>query len=181
MLRLPELVGSPLSINGLREDLRLNHATVAKWLDILENTYAIFRLNPFGGARIRAVKKERKHYHFDWTLLKEKGKRFENLVACHLLKWVNFVEDTQGESIELRYFRDVERREIDFVVERDGEPTHFVECKWDDDDISPALRYMQKKFSGAAFWQISAVGRKDYVTTEGIRVAPAVRFLAELV
>src|SRR3989338_3677030 len=44
ILRLPELVGSPLSINALREDLRVNHRTVDKWLAILERLYAIFRL-----------------------------------------------------------------------------------------------------------------------------------------
>ncbi len=32
MLRLPELVGSPLSINALREDLHVSHKTAAGWL-----------------------------------------------------------------------------------------------------------------------------------------------------
>jgi len=42
--RLPALVGSPLSINGLREDLQVAHKTVANWLDILERLYSVFRL-----------------------------------------------------------------------------------------------------------------------------------------
>lgn len=50
MLRLPELVGSPLSINALREDLQVTHKSVAHWLQILERLYAIFRLSPFWGA-----------------------------------------------------------------------------------------------------------------------------------
>ena len=58
MLRLPELVGSPLSINAVREDLQVTHKTVANWLQILERLYAIYRLSPFGAPRIRAVKKE---------------------------------------------------------------------------------------------------------------------------
>jgi hypothetical protein len=36
MVRLPELVGSPLSVNALREDLLVSHATVANWLAILD-------------------------------------------------------------------------------------------------------------------------------------------------
>ena len=56
MLRLPELVGSPLSINALREDLEVSHKTAAAWLDVLERLYAIFRLTPFGAPAIRAVK-----------------------------------------------------------------------------------------------------------------------------
>jgi hypothetical protein len=61
-VRLPDLSGSPLSINSLREDLRVAHRTVARWLDILERMLFIFRLAPFGAPRIRAVKKSRKHY-----------------------------------------------------------------------------------------------------------------------
>ena len=60
-MRLPELVGSPLSINALREDLQVSHATVARWVTILENLYFVFRLYPFGAPRLRAVKKEAKH------------------------------------------------------------------------------------------------------------------------
>jgi hypothetical protein len=54
-----ELVGSPLSINALREDLQVTHKTVAQWLEILERLYAIYRLSPFGAPRIRAMKKNR--------------------------------------------------------------------------------------------------------------------------
>ena len=96
MMRLPALVGSPLSINGLREDLRLNHKTVANWLNIFEKLYALFRLSPFGSPKIKAVKKEQKHYHFDWTLVENESFRFENLVACHLLKWCHYQVDALG-------------------------------------------------------------------------------------
>jgi predicted AAA+ superfamily ATPase len=65
MLRLPELVGSPLSINALREDLQVSHKSVSNWLGALERLYSIFRLSPLGAPRIRAVK-EQKHYHLDW-------------------------------------------------------------------------------------------------------------------
>ncbi len=81
------LVGSPLSINALREDLGVAHQSVARWLDIFERLYSIFRVHPFGAPTIRAVKKEAKHYHYDWTQIANEGFRFECLVACHLLKW----------------------------------------------------------------------------------------------
>lgn len=84
-LRLPEL-GFPLSINAIRENLQVSHKSIATWLQILERLYAIFRISPFGAPKIRAVKKEQKHYHFDWTLIQDMSYRFENLVACALLK-----------------------------------------------------------------------------------------------
>ena len=66
MLRLPELVGSPLSVNALRENLQVSHKTLANWIGALERLFALFRLAPFGAPRIRAVKKAQKHYHPDW-------------------------------------------------------------------------------------------------------------------
>jgi predicted AAA+ superfamily ATPase len=180
-LRLPELVGSPLSVNALREDLQVSHKTVSEWLKVLERLYAIFRLSPFGAPRIRAVKKEQKHYHFDWSLVPSEPARFENLVASHLLKWVHFEQDARGRDLELRYFRDTDGREVDFVVVEGRRPLLLVEAKWSDAEPDKGLRYLKARFPEADAWQVSAVGRKDFVTPEGIRVAPALALLSTLV
>lgn len=180
MLRLPELVGSPLSVNALREDLQVSHKTVVNWIGALERLYAVFRLTPFGAPRIRAVKKEQKHYHLDWTVVPDDGARFENLVACHLLKWVHFEQDVNGRDLELRYFRDVDGREVDFVVVEGRHPILFVECKWNDVAVDRGIHYLNARFPEADAWQISAIGDKDYQTAEGVRVAPAVRLLGTL-
>jgi hypothetical protein len=179
-LRLPELVGSPLSVNALREDLQVSHKTVTGWLAILERLYAVFRLSPFGAPRIRAVKKEQKHYHFDWSLVPSEPARFENLVASHLLKWVHFEQDARGREVELRYFRDTDGREVDFVVVEGRRPLLLVEAKWSDAEPDRSLRYLKARFPEADAWQVSATGRKDFVTPEGIRVAPALELLRRL-
>jgi len=180
-LRLPELVGSPLSVNALREDLQVSHKTAARWIAVLERLYSLFRLPPFGNPRIRAVKKEQKHYQFDWSLVPEEPARFENLVASHLLKWVHFEQDRAGRDLELRYFRDTDGREVDFVVVERRKPLLIVETKWGDDAIDKGLRYLKAKFPAADAWQITATGRKDHRSPDGIRVAPAARFLSGLV
>ena len=115
---LPHRVGSPLSVRNLAEDLQVAHATVARWIEILENLYLCFRIPPFGAPRIRAVKKEAKLYLWDWSQTPGRGERFENLVACHLLKYCHFLEDTEGNRMRLRFLRDTDRREVDFVVAR---------------------------------------------------------------
>jgi len=181
MGRLPELVGSLLSVNSIAEQLQISPKTIAKWILMLERLYAIFTVLPFGSPKIKALQKSRKHYHFDWSLVQEPAQRFENLVASHLLKWVNFREDTAGYRTELRYFRDIEGREVDFVVVEAGKPTVFVECKSSDRDLSPALKYLKTRFPGTDAWQISATGSRDYVTGDGIRVAPALALLRTLV
>ncbi len=180
-LRLPELVGSPLSINSLREDLQVHHTTIAKWVEIFERTYALFRVSPFGNARIKSVKKEQKHYHFDWTLVENESYRFENLVACHLLKWVHWQYDVLGEEMELRFYRDVTGKEVDFVVTNKTKPVIFIECKLSDDAINPALIMLKKKFPQVPAYQISLRGKKDYMNDDGVRVCPANKLLSEWV
>ena len=181
MLRLPDLVGSPLSINALREDLRVSHKTVANWLFILERLYALFRLSPFGAPKIRAVKKEQKHFHYDWTLVNDPGPRFENMVALHLLKWVCYQEETLGLDMELRYFRDVDGREVDFVVLEGRKPIFFIECKTSDGPLSKGLKYLKARFPDCKAVQIAATGKKDVITRDNIRMMPAIDFLNELV
>ena len=181
MLRLPELVGSPLSINAIREDLQISHKTASSWLDIMERLYAIFRLAPIGSPKIRAVKKERKHYHFDWSVIEDDAARFENLVACHLLKWVHYQQDVEGLDYDLNYFRDTDGREVDFIVTERRQPIMLIECKWMDRDIDRSLRYLKAKFPEAQAWQLSALGKKDYISDTGVRVSPGIRFLKNLV
>jgi len=180
-LRLPDLVGSPLSINTIREDLQLSHKTIARWLQVFERLYVIFRLPPFGAPRIRAVKKEQKHYHFDWTVVPNDAARFENFVASHVLKWVHFEQDAKGRDIDLRYFRDTAGREVDFIIVERRQPLVAVECKWADAPVDKNLRYFKQRFPQAEAWQISAVGQKDFVTPDGIRVAPALGLLRTLI
>jgi hypothetical protein len=181
VMRLPDLVGSPLSLNALREDLRVSHKTVASWMGILERLYAVFRLAPIGGPRIRAIKKAQKHYHLDWSLVRDESARFENLVAAHLLKWVNFEQDTQGRDLELRYFRDRDGREVDFVVVEHGEPLLLVECKLSDAAPEKSLRYLKARFPDADAWQVSARGARDFKSPDGIRVCHALELLRTLV
>ncbi len=181
LINLPRYVSSPLSINSLREELQVAHKTVSKWLHVFERLYAIFRISPFGAKELRAVKKEQKHYHFDWTLVQEEGARFENLTALHLLKWCHYLQDTEGREIEVKYFRDIDGREVDFVIIENGRPVAFIECKWSDAEISRHLVYLRKKFPVSSFYQISATGKKDYISGNNIRVCPGVTYLKELV
>jgi len=181
VIRLPDLVGSPLSLNSLREDLQVSHQSISRWMEMLENLYMVFRIYPFGAPRIRAVKKESKHYHLDWTVVSDMGSRFENLVACHLLKWVFFLQDTEGRNAELRYFRDVDKREVDFVIMEDNTPVHFIECKSSGKAQSPSLRYLKVRFPSVPATQVTLDKDVNLETKEGIHICSANLFLKDLV
>ena len=175
---LPNRVGSPLSVRSLSEDLQVAHATVERWLKILENLYVCFRIPPFGAHRIRAVKKEKKLYLWDWSQVPVGGARFENLVACQLLKYCHHQEDTQGHRMELRFMRDTDRREVDFVVTRDNEPLFAVECKSGEKSPSPAIAYFRDRTPIADFYQVH-LGERDRLSG-GIRMMPFRTFCREL-
>ena len=175
---LPDRVGSPLSVRSLSGDLQVAHATVNRWLAILENLYVCFRIPPFGAPRIRAVKKEAKLYLWDWSQVPDSGARFENLVACHLLKHCHHVEDTQGHRMELRFIRDTDRREVDFVVLRDREPAFAVECKSGEKAPSRTIPYFRQRTGIDDFYQVH-LGERDYLSN-GARVLPFRKFCALL-
>jgi uncharacterized protein len=94
---------------------------------------------------------------------------------------VHFEQDARGRGLELRYFRDTDGREVDFVVVEGRRPQLLVECKWGDTAVDRGLRYLKARFPAADAWQISATGSKDYLTPDGIRVSPALALLDQLI
>jgi len=175
---LPNRIGSPLSVKQLRELLQVAHETVERWLKIFERMYYCFRIAPYGPPKIRAVKKEQKLYLWDWSRIRESGPRFENFVAAQLLKYCHFLEDTEGFHMDLRFLRDTDKREADFVVLKEGIPLFAVECKSGEKNINPSLYYFMERTRIPKFYQVHT-GNKDY-EKRGIRVLPAHRFCKEL-
>jgi predicted AAA+ superfamily ATPase len=177
-VELPNRVGSPLSIKNLKELLQVAHETVARWVEIFERMYFCFRISPYGAPKIRAVKKEQKLYLWDWSLVEDPGARFENFIAAQLLKYCHFVEDTEGYKMELRFLRDTDKREVDFVVLKDRKPTFAVECKAGESGLNPAVHYFKERTEIPKFYQVHK-GKRDYLK-DGIRVLPIEKFCKEL-
>lgn len=177
---LPLRVGSLLSLNSLREDLEVSHRTVSHWMNVLEEFYYHFRIYPFTNHRVRSLKKEPKLYLWDWSEIEDQGKRFENLVASHLLKFVHFLQDHEGYKASLHFLRDKDKREVDFLVAVDDKPWFACEVKLTDAKKSNHLEYFQDRLKIPYIYQIIKDGKEDYVD-KGIRVLPASKFLFSLV
>lgn len=168
---LPDRVGSPLSINNLSHDLEVDFKTVRNWLIILDALYYSYRISPFGSAKIRAVKKEQKLYLWDWSLIREPGLRFENMVASHLLKYCHYLEDTDGDRMELRFLRDIDKREVDFVVMKDRKPIFAVECKTGENSLSPHIPYFLKRTQIPKFYQVH-LGESHRAPLDNVEILP---------
>lgn len=171
---LKSKVGSQLSINSLKEDLEISPNTVSRWIEVLESVYFCYRVYPYNSPKYRAVKKTAKLYLWDWAQVESVGARFENFVASHLLKYCHFLEDTKGHSMELRYIRDTDLHEIDFLVIKDKKAIFAVECKTGEKSVSSGVRYFQKKNIAPKFYQVH-LGSKEYID-DNIHVLPFEKF-----
>lgn len=176
---LPDRVGSPLSLNALREDLEVSHRALAHWMDVLEHLYYVVRIRPFESRSVRSLRKMPKAYLWDWSQVTAPGPRLENMVAMHLLKLCHALHDHDGHDVELRYLRDRPGREVDFLVTLKGRPWMAVEVKVSETALDPSLVYFRDRLRIPYAYQVVLEARRD-VVEQGIRVMPAHAFLAGL-
>jgi predicted AAA+ superfamily ATPase len=133
-------VGSPLSLASIARDLNLSPVTLKKYLDILEALFIVFTVRPWHRNIARATLQAPKVYFYDTGLvLGDIGARYENLVACALLKHIEWQQDTQGKAVALHYIRTKDEAEVDFCLSEGEQLTDLIECKISDSKPHRAL------------------------------------------
>ncbi len=154
---LRERVGSPLKVSNLAQALHISPTTAARYIEILEALYIVFRVTPWHRDVARSLLKESKIYFLDTGLVKgDEGIKLENAVAAMLLKHCHYRQDAEGKSITLHTIRDKERNEIDFVLAEGDTVTDLVEVKLSDPTPSAYLHRMAERFAPARAVQIVA-------------------------
>lgn len=156
-------VGGMITLSNMAGELEISPKTAKAWLGLLERMYLLFAVPPYSRSLPRAILKPPKVYFFDNAdVIGDQGAVFENLVAAHLLKRIHFIEDHDGYRCELRYLRDKEGREVDFVIVKEGNIEELIEVKYADDTISKSLRYYTDKLRPSKAVQIVAELRRPY-------------------
>lgn len=173
---LPTKVGSPLSINSLREDTGYHHATIVNWLEILKELYLIFTIRPWQKTIVRSVKKETKLYFFDWSNIPDGGYRFENLIAVCLLRMAARFTETGLGNFEVMYLKDKNKHEVDFLLTKDSKPVALFEAKEADALISATGKYFSKKLN-IPFYQIVYCCDNVETFPDNCFIIPAATFL----
>ena len=138
-------IGSTLSFNSLRESLNVSYNAIKTWIQWLEAIYYIFRIDPYSKKIHRSFKKEGKYFLYDWSEVKNDGARFENMIAVHLKKSIDFWNDSGAGNFKLRFVRDHEKREVDFLILKEKEPWMLIECKLQSDGVDKNLHYMAEQ------------------------------------
>ena len=177
---LPLKVGSLLSINSIREDIEVSHRAATSWLSILELFYYHFRIYPYHVSIIRSIKKGPKLYLVDWSEVPDESARYENLVASHILKLIQYMNEYEGHHSQLYFLRNVDKKEVDFLVCINNKPWFCVEAKLSDITPSSSLFYYKERLKIPYLYQV--VRKRDIdIFKDGIRVISADRFLASLI
>ena len=132
-------VGQMLNAHDIAQDTGVSDDTAKRWLQILEKSEVIFYLRPYHNNLLKRTVKTPKLYFFDTGLAAYltkystpeilmngalNGAILENYTVLEIRKtWLNNAKDCL-----LYYYRDKDTREIDLVVEGDGE-LHPLEIK----------------------------------------------------
>lgn len=172
-----------LNISELARDAELNQKQVKDWLGILETLGILFYLYPYSNNLLKRLVKTPKVYFYDTGLVAYltkwsspetlasgamSGAILENYVVSEIRKsYLN-----HGKEAFIYYYRDKDAKEIDLVLEQDGE-LHPIEIKKSANPASEILRVFPvldksslKRGNGAVIClktDLSAFNKENYI------------------
>ncbi len=125
--------GGMFEASSLASPVGVSRPTLSNYLQILQETYVFFVLKPFFKYKTKEIISAPKVYCFDtgfvayqrgWSEIREedRGPLWEHFVLNQLC--------AHGWKDQLRYWRDKQKREVDFVLLRRGKPPCAIETKW---------------------------------------------------
>jgi predicted AAA+ superfamily ATPase len=182
---LANQVGQPLNYSSLAANAFISVDTVRRWITALESLYFCFIVRPWHRNVPKSLRKQPKVYLWDWSMVADKGARYENFIASHLLKAVHGWTDMGFGTYALHYLRDKAKREVDFLVTRNEQPWFLVEAKSSGKKrLSPHLKYYKELIGAEQAFQAASdheeVDESLFFYTEAVRV-PAVTLLSQLI
>ena len=121
-------IGDMVSYDKIANKLKLSFQTVKKYLDAMEKSYLIYRVNPYFTNKRKEIVKQPKLYFIDTGLRNSiartfnttlNGKLFENYVFTELIKM----------GFQPKYWRTKHKTEVDFIIETDQNTIIPIEVK----------------------------------------------------
>jgi predicted AAA+ superfamily ATPase len=131
-------VGSEVSYHELANTLKINERTVARYIDLLEKAFVIFRLAPFSRNLRKEITKKQKIYFFDLGIRNSLINQFQplDIRPDRGAIWENFLilERKKYLSSKLQYpnayfWRTHDQQELDYLEDKDGHLSGY-ELKW---------------------------------------------------
>ena len=142
--------------------------------------FVVFVVRPWHRNIARATLQAPKVYFYDTGLVQgDQGVKFENLVACHLLKNTQWQQDVSGADVNLHYIRTKDDSEIDFCISEGNTLTHLIECKLSDTKPHRALGRFAEQWPNAQSIQLVRECKAES-NTGNMQIRDAAQWLAAL-
>jgi predicted AAA+ superfamily ATPase len=134
--------GNEVSYNKLANSLQVDKKTISTYIELLEKTFVIFRLNPLSRNLRNEISTNRKIYFYDTgirnaiianfnplCLRQDTGALWENFIISERQKFIHY----HRVFCNVYFWRTRQQKEIDYIEERDGKLFTY-EIKWNPDN-----------------------------------------------
>lgn len=122
-------IGSEVSLSKLATNLGINRKTVARYLDLLEKVFVIFRVGGFSRNLRKEIIKNARYYFYDngvrnsliqnfnaLKLRNDRGQLWENFLMVERRK----INQMANRRVNAYFWRTYDRKEIDYIEEYGG-------------------------------------------------------------
>lgn len=166
LMLLAHQIGSEVSINELANNLNMSRVTIERYLELLEQTFVIFRLPAFSTNPRKEIAKSQKIYFWDTgvrnallnefslnSLRSDIGALWENWVVAEFAK-INLLNDQRQ---NLYFWRSRAGSEVDLVI-KENEKLSAYEIKWQKQSLS-----FQKAFASSYNTRVELINNDNFL------------------
>lgn len=166
LISLALQLGSEVSYHELAVKLGINRLTVQKYIDLLEQSYVIFRLRAFSRNLRKELTKSVKIYFYDtgirnallqnynlFDLRQDTGALWENYCIAERMKANSFA----GRKVNTYFWRTYDQKEVDYIEEAEGKLTGY-EFKYSPDAKIKSASEFKETYNA----EVHRVDRKNF-------------------
>lgn len=161
-------IGSEVSYHELSQIIKVDSATIARYIDLLEKSFVIFRLRAFARNIRNEIKKSRKIYFYDNGIRNAIIANFSNLKlrADAGVLWENFLVSERIKflsnnyiSVNKYFWRTTQQQEIDYIEDQDGIISAY-EFKW---GLAKKTRFPRTFLNAYPESETSMISKENYM------------------
>lgn len=161
-------IGGEVSLNELGNSLEIDKKTVARYLDLLEQSFIIYNLRGFSRNLRKEINKKSKYYFYDNGIRNGLIQNFNELDTRNDVGqlWENFIfmERMKKRSYKQIYSNDYfwrthDQQEIDLIEEQGGKLSGH-EFKWSERKKVKAPKDWLKTYDNASY---KVINRENYL------------------
>jgi predicted AAA+ superfamily ATPase len=164
-------IGTEINYNSLSKELRIDNATVEKYIKLLEDCFIIFRLKALSRNHAKELKKGRKIYFIDNGVVNallgnfnlpenraNAGALWENYVVSEIYKKYNY----ENRWANFYFWRTQDQQEIDLVIE-ENQLFHAFEIKWNKNVKARLSKTFSRNYESHTFHVITPANVEEFL------------------